>query len=158
IFGADAGGPLLWSDLRYLPKRDGAAPRNRNQDLSGNGFRVAAKIPRVSQANCVSFAAFDGRRYRLGAERARNHVLDINSVYPRMALRGVRSSELMLARNCDLCLLASANSRPFSSISRNSRAFWIASTDWSANVSRRSIVLLANSPGVLRRTTRAPTT
>src|SRR6266511_2976332 len=74
-----------------------------------------------------------------------------------MALSGVRSSWLMLARNCDLCLLASASSRLFSSISRNSLAFWIASTDWSAKVSRRSIVFLANSPGCLRRTTRMPT-
>src|SRR5215831_8723903 len=81
----------------------------------------------------------------------------MSSVYPRMALSGVRSSWLMLARNCDLCLLASASSRLFSSISRNSRAFWIARTDWSAKVSSRSTVLLGNSPGCLRRTTSMPT-
>src|SRR5216683_2177122 len=67
-----------------------------------------------------------------------------------MALSGVRSSWLMLARNCDLCLLAISSSRPFSSISRNRRAFWIASTDWSAKVSRRSTVLFGNSRGRLR--------
>ena len=34
-----------------------------------------------------------------------------------MALSGVRSSWLMLARNCDLCLLAISSCRPLSSIS-----------------------------------------
>ena len=53
---------------------------------------------------------------------------------PMMALSGVRSSWLMLARNCDLCWLATSSSRPFASISWNSRAFWIASTDWAAKV------------------------
>jgi hypothetical protein len=32
----------------------------------------------------------------------------------------------MLARNCDLCSLASASCRLFSSISLKRRAFWIA--------------------------------
>ena len=66
-----------------------------------------------------------------------------------MALSGVRSSWLMLETNCDLCWLASASWRLFSSISANRRAFWIASTDWAAKVRSRSTVLLANSPGCL---------
>src|SRR5437667_409036 len=43
-----------------------------------------------------------------------------------MAFIGVRSSWLMLARNCDLCLLAISSWRPLSSISRKRRAFWMA--------------------------------
>ena len=39
----------------------------------------------------------------------------------------------------------------------NRRAFSIATTDWSAKVCIRSIVDCGNSPGVLRRTTSAPT-
>ena len=61
-------------------------------------------------------------------------LVTIISVRPMMALSGVRSSWLMLARNCDLCSLASASCRLLSSISLNSRAFWIASTDWAAKV------------------------
>ena len=51
-----------------------------------------------------------------------------------MAFNGVRSSCDMLARNCDLCWLAASSCSPFSWISWNSRAFWIASTDWAAKV------------------------
>src|SRR6516162_9710407 len=60
----------------------------------------------------------------------------IISVRPMIALSGVRSSWLMLERNCDLFSLAICNWRLLSSISRNRRAFWIASTDWAANVCR----------------------
>src|ERR1700730_13271967 len=63
----------------------------------------------------------------------------MSSVYPRMALSGVRNSWLMLARNCDLCWLASASCRLLSSISWNRRAFWIASTDWAAKVCIREL-------------------
>ena len=51
-----------------------------------------------------------------------------------MAFSGVLSSCDMLASNFDLCRLAASISRLFSSISRNSRAFWIAKTDWVAKV------------------------
>ena len=44
------------------------------------------------------------------------------SLTPMMALSGVRSSWLILARNCDLCWLASASCRLLSSISLNSCA------------------------------------
>ena len=64
------------------------------------------------------------------------------SLTPMMALSGVRSSWLILARNCDLCWLASASWRLLSSISLNSRAFWIASTDCAAKVCRSSTVFL----------------
>ena len=53
-----------------------------------------------------------------------------------MAFNGVRSSWDMLARNSDLCRLAASIWRLFSSISRNSRAFWIANTDWVARFSK----------------------
>ena len=43
------------------------------------------------------------------------------SVTPMMALSGVRSSWLMLAKNCDVCWLASASCRLLSWISSNSR-------------------------------------
>src|SRR6516225_7769596 len=42
-----------------------------------------------------------------------------------MALSGVRSSWLILARNCDLCWLASSSWRLLSWISSNSRTFSI---------------------------------
>ena len=70
------------------------------------------------------------------------------SVTPMMALSGVRSSWLMLARNCDLCWLASASWRLLSWISSNSRTFSIAITAWSAKVVASSICL-----SVKRRTT-----
>src|SRR5690348_12281652 len=74
-----------------------------------------------------------------------------------MALSGVRSSWLILARNCDLCWLASSSWRLLSSISWNNRAFWMASADCAAKVLMRSTVFFANSPGVRRRTTSMPT-
>src|SRR5215467_14317421 len=80
----------------------------------------------------------------------------ISSVYPRMALSGVRSSWLMLARNWDLCLLASSSSRPLSSISRNRRAFWMARADWVAKVLSSSTISAENSPGVFRMRIRLP--
>src|ERR1700737_2184792 len=58
-----------------------------------------------------------------------------------MALSGVRSSWLMLARNCDLCWLASASCRLLSWISSNSRTFSMAITAWSAKVVTSSIGL-----------------
>ena len=51
-----------------------------------------------------------------------------------IALSGVRSSWDMLARNSDLWRLAASIWRLLSSISRNSRAFWIAKADWVAKV------------------------
>src|SRR5215471_6083720 len=73
-----------------------------------------------------------------------------------MALSGVRSSWLMLARNWDLCLLASSSSRPLSSISRNRRAFWMARADWVAKVLSSSTISAENSPGVFRMRIRLP--
>src|SRR5215471_3159898 len=51
-----------------------------------------------------------------------------------MALSGVRSSWLILARNCDLCWLASSSCRLLSWISSNKRTFSIAIAAWSAKV------------------------
>ena len=64
-------------------------------------------------------------------------------------MSGVLSSWLMLARKSDLCRLADSSCRPFSAISRNSRAFWIASADCVANVFSSSTISGANGPGVL---------
>ena len=55
---------------------------------------------------------------------------------PRIAFSGVRSSWDMLARNSDLWRLAASSCRPLSSISRKSRAFWMARADWVAKVSK----------------------
>ncbi len=74
-----------------------------------------------------------------------------------MALSGVRSSWLMLARNCDLCWLASASWRLFSSISSNSRAFSIAITAWSAKVATSSICLSVNGRTSARVSVNTPT-
>ncbi|MBK7473615.1 MAG: hypothetical protein IPI73_26250 [Betaproteobacteria bacterium] len=74
-----------------------------------------------------------------------------------IAFKGVRSSCDMLARNCDFNWLATSSCLPLSSISRNKRAFWTASTDWpdedcSSATCRRA------SPATLRRITSAPIT
>ncbi len=73
-----------------------------------------------------------------------------------IALSGVRSSCDMLARNSLLCRLAASSSRLFCSISRNRRAFWMASADCVANVFMRSITSAAKPPGPLRLTASAP--
>ena len=75
---------------------------------------------------------------------------------PMMALSGVRSSCDMLARNSDLWRLAASIWRLLSSISRNSRAFWIANTDWVAKVFKSSMTSGRNSPVDFRRTTKPP--
>ena len=72
------------------------------------------------------------------------------------AFSGVRSSCDMLARNSDLCWLATSSSRDFCSSSRNTRALWMATTDWPASVSSRSTVSAGSAPGTVRRTTSAP--
>src|SRR5262249_22119101 len=86
-----------------------------------------------------------------GAMHALKRLLRPNmSVSPMMVLSGVRSSWLTLDTNCDLCSLASASWRLFSSISLNRRAFWIASTD----CRRRFAAVqpcLGNLPGCFRR-------
>ena len=68
---------------------------------------------------------------------------------PMIAFSGVRSSWDMLARNSDLCRLATSSWRLLSAISRKRRAFWIASADWVANVFRSSMTSGGNSPGAL---------
>jgi hypothetical protein len=77
---------------------------------------------------------------------------------PMMAFRGVRSSCDMLARNSDLWRLAASSCRLLSSISRNSRAFWIARADWVAKVLRTSMTSGAKSPGVFLATVSPPMT
>jgi hypothetical protein len=54
---------------------------------------------------------------------------DSTSEKPMIAFSGVRSSWDMFARNSDLCWLATSSSRLLSSISRKSRAFWMARAD-----------------------------
>src|SRR6516162_8491809 len=73
-----------------------------------------------------------------------------------MALSGVRSSWLMLARNCDLCWLASASWRLLSCISSNSRTFSMAIAAWSAKVEMSSICLSLNGRTVWRIRARTP--
>ena len=74
-----------------------------------------------------------------------------------IALSGVRSSCDMLARNSDLCLLASSSSRLLAWISLNRREFWIAITAWSAKVLSSASSLSLNGCGGLRETWIAPT-
>src|SRR5271167_3704632 len=61
-----------------------------------------------------------------------------------MALSGVRNSWLMLARNCDLCWLATSSWRPLSWISSKRRTFSMAIAAWSAKVVTSSICLSVN--------------
>ena len=63
----------------------------------------------------------------------------------------------MLARNSDLCRLATSSSALRCLSSRYSWALSRASVDWSANISSRVRVSAENSPGRLRRTTSEPT-
>src|SRR5258706_241518 len=60
-----------------------------------------------------------------------------------MALSGVLSSWLMLARKSDLWRLATSSCLPFSAISRNRRAFWIAIAEFLA-----ALVVLLNRAAV----------
>ena len=76
---------------------------------------------------------------------------------PMTALSGVRSSCDMLARNSDLCWLATSSSALVRSSSRKSRALMMASADWLAKVCSSSQSRREKAPGVRRRTTRAPT-
>ena len=64
------------------------------------------------------------------------------------AFSGVRSSWDMLARNSDLCRLATSSSADLVSSSRKSRALTMAIADCAARVSRRSVVLGGKVPGV----------
>ena len=73
-----------------------------------------------------------------------------------IALSGVRSSCDMLARNSDLCWLATSSSRLFCAISRKRRAFWMARDDCVAKVLSRSTMSAANAPGVFRKTVSPP--
>ena len=68
---------------------------------------------------------------------------------PRIAFSGVRSSWDMLARNSDLWRLAASSCRLLSAISRNRRAFWMASADWVAKVWSNSITSGPNVSGRL---------
>ena len=82
---------------------------------------------------------------------------DSTSEKPMIALSGVRSSWDMFARNSDLCWLATSSWRLFSSISRKSRAFWMARADWVAKVWSSATSSAANVPVRLRITMSAPT-
>ena len=62
------------------------------------------------------------------------------------AFSGVRSSWDMLARNSDLCRLATSSSADLVSSSRNSRALTIATEDWDAKVSQEVHHLLGEGP------------
>src|SRR5262249_45827329 len=62
----------------------------------------------------------------------------------RMALSGVRSLWLILARNCDLCWLALSSCRVLSWISSNKRTFSMAIAAWSAKVVTSSTCLSEN--------------
>ena len=62
-------------------------------------------------------------------------------------MSGVRSSWLMLARNCDLCWLATSSWWLFSWISVNSRTFSMAITAWAAKASSSSIWRGVKAPG-----------
>ena len=78
------------------------------------------------------------------------------SVTPMMALSGVRSSWLILARNCDLCWLATSSCRLLSWISSNRRTFSIAITAWSAKVVTSSICFSVKGLTVERNRKRMP--
>ena len=94
--------------------------RSRISLMRDNRWRPDVRISSVYSA-CFSFSS-------------PNSLSPRTSEKPMIALSGVRSSWDMLARNSDLCRLAASICWLFSSISRNSRAFWIARADWVAKV------------------------
>ena len=75
---------------------------------------------------------------------------------PMMAFSGVRSSWDILARNSDLCRLATSSTALCRSSCRCSCALIKASADWLANVSSRSQISCGMCPGCRRRQTSAP--
>ena len=129
----------------------GAKLTDSGTELELAGFDLGEVEHVVDEAEQVGAGAVDTRCSGSGAFSVpkRAALVYIISVSPMMALSGVRSSWLILARNCDLCWLATSSWRLLSSISWNSRAFWIASTDCAAKVCNRSTVFLGNSPGAL---------
>ena len=82
----------------------------------------------------------------LVVELAEHALPSSTSEKPMIALSGVRSSCDMLARNSDLCLLATSSWRLLSWISWNSRAFWIAITACSAKVLSSANCLIVKRP------------
>src|SRR5207247_1243918 len=139
---ADAGVAHL-EDHRILTVQ--LLPGRHERDRAGFGelARVAQEIEeRLAHLREVRSHRAD----RLGAR----HVEAV------CVLRGVRSSCDMFARNSDLCRSAISSWRLLSSISRNSRAFWMASADWLANVLRSSMTAGGNSPGVFLLTVSPP--
>ena len=124
---------------------------------TANDSRCSSILP-ASILERSRMSLMSASRWRAGAQdalerldlvrRARGSRASSSSISltPMMAFSGVRSSWLMLARNCDLCWLASSSSRLFSSISRNSRAFWIASADCARTSAAARPVRSENSP------------
>ena len=85
-----------------------------------------------------------------------NNLSRKTSEKPMIALSGVRSSCDTLARNSDLCRLAASSCRPLSSISRNSRAFWIAKSRLRRKGLSRFTTSGSNLPTCRRHTVNPP--
>src|SRR5262249_35329647 len=78
ILCADAGCSLGQTNVGYLAERDGPdAPGQPDQHILGDRLWVRAQVARIADRDRITFAALDGRRDRLGAERDGHHVLHV---------------------------------------------------------------------------------
>ena len=149
----DLGDALLDQGLdgahALLEHRRELRPRPGCTSIRPASTLARSRIALMSESRCCALARIFSRfSYCFGSSRSCERRITMR-VKPMIALSGVRSSCDMLARNALLCRLATSSCRLFSSISRYSRAFWIASADCVAKLFSSSITSGSNSPGRL---------
>jgi len=89
---------------------------------------------RISLSNCISPSADSLAVLKYSRTVGARSALSANSVMPRMAAIGVRSSWLTLARNWSLAALAASAVRACCCEVSSSRSRCMASATWSATV------------------------
>src|SRR5262249_56649667 len=77
VLGANARRPGCKAYSGHLSQWDGAAVRQRNENLGCDRLRVAAVVARIAHAHGIALTSFDRRRHWLGAERHRDEILQI---------------------------------------------------------------------------------
>src|SRR6266508_1902378 len=129
-----------WEAVRASQERSAnlGHPDHRHVRACGGERALEGHRHRVRRIRCQTDRIRESGRDH--SARASDTQIDFPTVLvrPVMALSGVRSSWLMLARNCDLCSLACWSWRLLSWISSNSRTFSTAITAWSANALMRA--------------------
>ena len=118
---------------------------------SSSSIRPASTLERsrislISSSRCRPESRMSRRYSSWRSLSSPNIRSSSTSENPMTALSGVRSSCDMLARNSDLCRLATSSWRLRSCSSRNTRALWMATADWLASVSSSSAVRSEKAP------------